>query len=126
MVEKKYGKVVMCSSDAGRGGNPGEAVYSACKGGVIALTKTLAREMGRYNININCVAPGITETPLAAEMSAKLPAAEKIKEAVVRATPLGRTGKPEEVAYAYLFFASDESSHITGQVLSVNGGLLMP
>jgi len=126
MVEKKYGKIVMCASDAGRAGNPGEAVYGACKGGVIAFTKTLARELGRYNINVNCVAPGITETPLAAEMSAKGPSAEKIKEAVTRATPLGKLGKPEDVANAYLFFVSEESSHITGQVLSVNGGLLMP
>ncbi len=125
MVERRYGKVVMCSSDAARGGNPGESVYSACKGGVISLAKTLAREMGRYNITVNCVAPGITDTPLAEEMAAKLPAAEKIREAVRKQTPLGRTAKPEEVAYAYLFFASDESSFITGQVLSVNGGLGM-
>jgi len=125
MVESKYGKIVMCSSDAARGGNPGESVYSASKGGVISLTKTLAREMGRHNITVNCVAPGITDTPLAEEMSAKLPAAEKIREAVIRQTPLKRTAKPEEVAYAYLFFASDDSSFITGQVLSVNGGLGM-
>ena len=126
MIENKYGKIVTCASDSARGGNPGEAVYSACKGGVIAFIKTLAREMGRHNITINCVSPGITDTPLAEEMSAKLPAAEKIREAVRRATPLGRTAKPEEIANAYLFLASDESSFITGQVLSVNGGLLMP
>lgn len=125
MMEQKYGKIVMCSSDAARGGNPGEAIYSACKGGVISLTKTLAREMGRFGITINCVAPGITDTPLAEEMAAKLPAADKIREAVRRQTPLGRTAKPEEVAYAYLFFASDESSFVTGQVLSINGGLGM-
>lgn len=125
MIEQKYGKIVMCSSDAARGGNPGESVYSACKGGVISLTKTLGREMGRHNITVNCVAPGITDTPLAEEMSAKLPAADKIREAVRKQTPLGRTAKPEEVAYAYLFFASDESSFITGQVVSVNGGLGM-
>lgn len=126
MVERKYGKIVTCSSDAGRAGNPGEPIYSACKGGVIAFTKTLAREMGRNNITVNCVAPGITDTPLADEMVAKHPAGEKIREAVRKATPLGRTAKPEEIANAYLFFASDESSFITGQVLSVNGGLLMP
>lgn len=126
MAENKYGKIVLCASDAGRGGNPGEAVYSACKGGVISLTRTLAREMGRNNITVNCVSPGITDTPLSEEMSAKLEAAEKIREAVIKATPLRRTAKPEEIAYAYLFFASDESSDITGQTLSVNGGLLMP
>lgn len=126
MIERKYGKIVTCSSDAGRAGNPGESIYSACKGGVIAFTKTLAREMGRNNITVNCVAPGITDTPLAEEMAAKLPAADKIREAVRRATPLGRTAKPEEIANAYLFFASDESSFVTGQVLSVSGGLLMP
>lgn len=126
MIENKYGKIVMCASDAGRGGNPGEAIYSACKGGVMALTKTLAREMGRNNITVNCVCPGITETPLAAEMDQKIPAAAKIKEAVLKATPLRRLGQPEDIASAYLFLSSDESSWITGQVLSVNGGLLMP
>jgi 2-hydroxycyclohexanecarboxyl-CoA dehydrogenase len=126
MIENKYGKIVMCASDAGRAGNPGESIYSACKGGVIALTKTLAREMGRANVTVNCVSPGITDTPLAEEMSAKLPAAEKIREAVIKSTPLRRTAKPEEIAEAYLFFASDQSRFITGRVLSVNGGLLMP
>ena len=126
MIERKYGKIVTCSSDSGRAGNPGEAVYSACKGGVIAFSKTLAREVARNNITVNCVSPGITDTPLSEEMSAKLPAAEKIREAVIKATPLRRTGKPEDIANAYLYFASDESSFVTGQVLSVSGGMLMP
>jgi len=126
MIERKYGKIVTCSSDAGRSGNPGESIYSACKGGVIAFTKTLAREMGRNNITVNCVSPGITDTPLAEEMAAKHPAGEKIREAVIKSTPLRRTAKPEEIAYAYLYFASDESSFVTGQVLSVNGGMQMP
>jgi 2-hydroxycyclohexanecarboxyl-CoA dehydrogenase len=126
MIENKYGKIVMCASDAGRSGNPGESIYSACKGGVMALTKTLARENGRFNITVNCVCPGITDTPLAEEMSAKLPAAEKIRQAVIQQTPLRRTAKPEEIAEAYLFFASDQTTFVTGQVLSVNGGLLMP
>ena len=126
MIERKYGKIVTCSSDAGRAGNPGESIYSACKGGVIAFTKTLAREMGRNNITVNCVSPGITDTPLAEEMAAKHPAGEKIREAVIKATPLRRTAKPEEIAYAYLYFASDESSFVTGQVLSISGGMLMP
>ena len=126
MIERTYGKIVTCSSDAGRSGNPGESIYSACKGGVIAFTKTLAREMGRNNITVNCVSPGITDTPLAEEMAAKHPAGEKIRESVIRATPLRRTAQPEEIAYAYLYFASDESSFVTGQVLSVSGGMLMP
>ncbi len=117
MIEQKSGKIIVVSSDAGRVGSLGETVYSAAKGGALAFTKGLAREMARFNINVNAVCPGPTDTPLLAK------APEKFKEAFIRATPMRRLGKPQEVADAVLFFASDRSNFITGQVLSVNGGL---
>ena len=117
MIEQNSGKIVIVSSDAGRVGSLGETVYSAAKGGAMAFAKGLAREMARFNINVNVVCPGPTDTPLLAVVP------EKHREAFIRATPMRRLGKPEEVADAVLFFASDRSSFITGQVLSVNGGL---
>jgi 2-hydroxycyclohexanecarboxyl-CoA dehydrogenase len=117
MIEQKSGKIIVVASDAGRVGSLGETVYSAAKGGAIAFTKALAREMARFNINVNSVCPGPTDTPLLAAVP------EKFKEAFIRATPMRRLGKPQEVADAVLFFASDRSNFITGQVLSVNGGL---
>ncbi|MDH3491290.1 MAG: 3-oxoacyl-ACP reductase FabG [Gammaproteobacteria bacterium] len=117
MIEQKSGKIIVVSSDAGRVGSLGETVYSAAKGGALAFTKGLAREMARFNINVNAVCPGPTDTPLLA----KVP--DKFKEAFIRATPMRRLGKPQEIADAVLFFASDRSNFITGQVLSVNGGL---
>jgi len=117
MIEQKSGKVIIVSSDAGRVGSLGETVYSAAKGGAIAFAKGLAREMARFNINVNVVCPGPTDTPLLDAVP------DKFKEAFIRATPMRRLGKPEEVADAVLFFASDRSSFVTGQVLSVNGGL---
>lgn len=122
MISQKYGKIICISSDAGRVGSSGEAVYSAAKGGVIAFSKTLAREMARNNININCVAPGPTDTPLFAEVAAGNP---KISEALVKSIPLRRLGQPGDIAYAVLFLASDEAAYITGQTISVNGGLNM-
>lgn len=120
MIERKSGKVIVVASDAGRVGSLGETVYAAAKGGAIAFCKSLAREMARYNINVNSVCPGPTDTPLLA----KVP--EKYQQAFIRATPMRRLGKPQELADAVLFFASDQSSFITGQVLSVNGGLVIP
>jgi len=117
MIEQNSGKIVIVSSDAGRVGSLGETVYSAAKGGAMAFAKGLAREMARFNINVNVVCPGPTDTPLLAAVP------EKHREAFIRATPMRRLGKPEEVADAVLFFASERSSFITGQVLSVNGGL---
>lgn len=117
MIEQESGKIVIVSSDAGRVGSLGETVYSAAKGGAMAFAKALAREMARFNINVNVVCPGPTDTPLLAAVP------EKHREAFIRATPMRRLGKPEEVADAVLFFASDRSSFVTGQVLSVNGGL---
>ncbi len=122
MISRQYGRIVNISSDAGRVGSTGEAVYSAAKGGVIAFTKTLAREMARYAINVNCVAPGPTDTQLFAQLVTGNP---KIAEAMVKRIPLRRLGQPRDIAYAVLFFSSDEASYITGQTLSVNGGLNM-
>jgi len=119
MMERGSGKVVNISSDAGRVGSLGETVYSGAKGGLIAFTKSLAREMARYNINVNCVCPGPTETPLLFAVP------EKHLEAFKKAIPFRRFGKPSEVADAVVFFASDRASYITGQVLSVSGGLTM-
>ena len=119
MIERKTGKIVSVASDAGRVGSLGETVYSAAKGGVIAFTKGLAREMARFNITVNCVCPGPTDTPLLAAVP------EKIREAFIRVTPMQRLAHPEEVADAVVFFAGDTSSFVTGQVLSVSGGLTM-
>jgi 2-hydroxycyclohexanecarboxyl-CoA dehydrogenase len=119
MIERRYGKIVVVASDAGRVGSLGETVYSGAKGGSIAFCKSLAREMARYNINVNCVCPGPTDTPLLRAVP------EKHQEAFIRATPMRRLAKPSEVADAVLFFASDRASFVTGQVLSVSGGLTM-
>jgi 2-hydroxycyclohexanecarboxyl-CoA dehydrogenase len=125
MVERGGGKVVSIASDAGRVGSSGEAPYSACKGGIIALTKTLAREMASKNIQLNVVCPGLTETNMFAEFLKGAGNPEKLTEAYRRAIPLGRIGKPEDLPGAVLFFASDDANFITGQVLSVSGGLTM-
>jgi 2-hydroxycyclohexanecarboxyl-CoA dehydrogenase len=119
MMERGSGKIVNIASDAGRVGSLGETIYSGAKGGLIAFTKSLARETARYNINVNCVCPGPTETPLLFAVP------EKHLEAFKKAIPFRRFGKPSEVADAVVFFASDRASYITGQVLSVSGGLTM-
>ncbi len=119
MIERQSGKIVNVASDAGRVGSLGETVYSAAKGGVIAFTKSLAREMARYEINVNCVCPGPTDTPLLAAEP------EKFREAFKRVTPMRRFARPQEIADAVLFFASDRASFVTGQVLSVSGGITM-
>lgn len=123
MIERKYGKIVNIGSDAGRVGSTGEVVYSGCKGAVIAFTKALSREVVRYNININCVCPGPTETPLVMNEMAK--STPKLLDALRHAIPMGRLGKPEEIAAGVLFMASDDARFITGQTLSVSGGLTM-
>jgi len=119
MVEARAGKIVNISSDAGRVGSMGETVYAAAKGGLIAFTKSLARELARYRINVNCVCPGPTDTPLFQRQP------ERMKEALTRAIPFRRIAQPIEIAQAILFFLSDRSNYITGQVLSVSGGLTM-
>ena len=125
MVARGAGKVVNVASDAGRVGSSGEAVYSATKGAVIAFSKALAREMARHRITVNVVCPGLTETPLLQSLRDQSPKMEKILEAVTRATPLGRVATPEEIAGAVAFFASPGADFVTGQTLSVSGGLTM-
>ena len=119
MMERGSGKIVNIASDAGRVGSLGETVYSAAKGGLIAFTKSLARETARHGINVNCVCPGPTDTPLLAAVP------EKHLEAFKRAIPFRRFAKPAEVADAVVFLAGDGASYVTGQVLSVSGGLTM-
>jgi 2-hydroxycyclohexanecarboxyl-CoA dehydrogenase len=125
MVARGRGKVINVASDAGRVGSSGEAVYSGTKGAVIAFTKALARELARHGVTVNVVSPGLTETPLLQSLRDQSPKMEKILEAVTRATPLGRVAAPEEIASAVVFFASPEADFITGQTLSVSGGLTM-
>jgi 2-hydroxycyclohexanecarboxyl-CoA dehydrogenase len=119
MVAAARGKIVNISSDAGRVGSMGETVYAAAKGGLIAFTKSLARELARYRINVNCVCPGPTDTPLFQRQP------ERMREALTRAIPFRRIAQPIEIAQAVMFFLSDRSDYITGQVLSVSGGLTM-
>ena len=120
MIKNGYGKIVSIASDAGRVGSTGEAVYSAAKGGIIAFTKTIAREMARHRINVNCVCPGPTDTPLFATVTAENP---KLAESLKRVIPFGRLGQPEDIPPAVIFLASDDAGFITGQTLSVSGGL---
>ena len=125
MVARGGGKVVSVASDAGRVGSSGEAVYSACKGGIIALTKTLARELASKGVRLNTVCPGLTETNMLTEFMKGAGNPEKLAEAYRRAIPIGRLGKPEDIPGAILFLASDDADFITGQTLSVSGGLTM-
>ena len=122
MIQNGYGKVINIASDSGRVGSSSEAVYSAAKGGVIAFTKTIAREMARHKINVNCIAPGPADTPMFKEIGTYN---EGIVTALEKAIPFRRLAKPSEIANAVAFFASDEAGYITGQTLSVNGGLTM-
>jgi len=119
MFERKSGRIVNVSSDAGRVGSLGETVYSGAKAGLIGFTKSLAREGARYNVTVNCVCPGPTDTPLMAAVP------EKIREAFIKAIPMRRFGQPADVAAAICFFAGPQTDYITGQVLSVSGGLTM-
>ncbi len=125
MSERKYGRIVNIASDAARGGSAGEAVYSACKGGLVALSKTLAREHARHNITVNVVCPGPTDTALLAGVAEGARDPAKLIEAFRSAIPLGRLGQPDDLASAIAFFGSDDASFITGQVISVSGGLTM-
>lgn len=120
MAAQGYGRVVNIGSDSGRVGSSGEAVYSAAKGGVIAFTKTIAREMARAGVTANCVSPGPTDTALFASIGG-----DKLRDALTRAIPLRRLGQPSDLANAVAFLASDEAAFITGQTVSVSGGLTM-
>lgn len=119
MIAQGGGKMLFVTSDAGKVGTSGEAVYAGLKGGVIAFAKSVAREWARYNINVNCTAPGPTDTPLEAEQEPELVARR------LKVIPFRRMAKPEEQAAAIAFFVSDDAAYITGQVLSVSGGLTM-
>jgi 2-hydroxycyclohexanecarboxyl-CoA dehydrogenase len=122
MAAQNGGAVVNIASDAGRVGSSGEAVYSAAKGGVIAFTKTIARELARNQVRANAICPGPTDTALFASMGGDNP---KLREALIKAIPFRRLGTPEDLANAVAFYACDESSFITGQTVSVSGGLTM-
>lgn len=117
MIAAGNGKIINVSSDAGRVGSSGETTYAAAKGGVIAFTKSLAREVARNSINVNCVCPGPTDTPMLQSRP------EKLREAFLKAIPFKRFAKPQDIADAIVFFASPRSDYITGQVMSVSGGL---
>ena len=125
MAARKRGRIVNIASDAARTGSSGEAVYAACKGGLVAFSKTIAREHARHGITVNVVCPGPTDTALFADYKEGAGNPEKLMEAFTRAIPLGRIGQPEDLVGAIAFFASDDSSYVTGQVLSVSGGLTM-
>ncbi|MCY6380169.1 glucose 1-dehydrogenase [Hoeflea prorocentri] len=124
MIEQGRGRVINIASDAGRVGSTGEAVYSACKGGIIAFTKTMARELARSGIRLNAVCPGPTDTPLFAEFAGD-GQGERIKAALEKAIPVGRLARPSDFPGIVCFLASDDAEFITGQTVSVSGGLTM-
>ncbi len=125
MLARKHGRIINIASDAARVGSTGEAVYAACKAGLLGFSKTLAREHARHGITVNVVCPGPTQTALFAGYKEGAGNPEKLDEAFRRAVPMGRIGDPEDLPGAILFFASDDAGYITGQVLSVSGGLTM-
>jgi len=124
MIERKRGRILTIASDAGRVGSTGEAVYSGCKAGLIGFSKALAREVARHGITVNVVCPGPVDTQLLAEVMAG-ERGQKILAGMQRAIPMGRLAKPEDVAGAVAYLVSDEAAYVTGQVLSVSGGLTM-
>jgi 2-hydroxycyclohexanecarboxyl-CoA dehydrogenase len=124
MAERRTGRVVNVASDAGRVGSSGEAVYSACKGGMIAFTKTLARELAAQGVTLNTLCPGPTDTPLFDEFR-QAPGGDRLGDALARAIPLRRLGTPEDYPGLIAFLLSDDAAYITGQTISVSGGLTM-
>lgn len=125
MAARKAGRIVNIASDAARVGSSGEAVYAACKGGLVAFSKTIAREHARHGITVNVVCPGPTQTALFEDYKQGAGNPEKLVEAFTRSIPLGRIGQPDDLPGAVLFFASRDAAYVTGQVLSVSGGLTM-
>jgi len=125
MLERGAGRIINISSDAARVGSSGESVYSACKGGIIAFSKTVAREVARKGITVNVVCPGPTDTPILRGFLGEGEAGQKVYDALVRAIPMKRVGQPGDIPGIVAFLASDEAGFITGQVISVSGGLTM-
>jgi len=125
MVKQGRGRVINISSDAARVGSSGESVYSACKGGILSFSKTLARELARKGVTVNVVCPGPTDTPILRGFAGEGDAGQKVMDALVRAIPMKRVGQPEDIPGIVCFLASDEAAYITGQVISVSGGLTM-
>lgn len=125
MIERRWGRLVNISSDAGRVGSSAEAVYSGAKGGIIAFAKTVAREVARYGITSNTVCPGPTDTPLLSGIVAGDPNADRVIAAMTKAVPMRRLGRPDDIAPAVVYFASEGAGFTTGQTLSVSGGLTM-
>lgn len=125
MLARGRGRIVNISSDAARVGSSGEAVYSACKGGIISFSKTLAREVARKGITVNVVCPGPTDTPILRGFLGEGEAGQKVYDALVRAIPMKRVGQPDDIPGIVAFLASDDAGFITGQVISVSGGLTM-
>jgi 2-hydroxycyclohexanecarboxyl-CoA dehydrogenase len=125
MAARGGGRIINIASDAAKVGTAMEAVYSACKGGLISFTKSIARELARQNVLANCVCPGPTNTPMMAEVAGTGPDAEKWRQSLERAIPLRRMGEPEDYAGIVALLASDDGSYITGQAISVSGGLNM-
>ena len=125
MAERGFGRIVNVSSDAARVGSAQEAVYAGAKAGVVAFTKTIAREFARQGVTANAVCPGPTDTDMLREMAAGAPDAGRLVDALMRAVPMRRLGTPEDVAQAIAFLASEQAGYITGQTLSVSGGLTM-
>jgi len=123
MARRGQGAIVNIASDAGKVGSTGETVYAAAKGGVITFTRSLARELARYKVRVNCVCPGPTETPFLEVFQGE--GGQKVIEAMTRLVPFRRLAQPDEIAAAVAFFASDDAGYITGQTLSVSGGLTM-
>ena len=125
MAARGWGRIVNIASDAARVGSSGEGVYSACKGGIVAFSKTLARELARKGVTVNVVCPGPTDTPILRGFLGEGEAGQKVYDALVRAIPLKRVGQPADIPGIVAFLASDEAGFITGQVISVSGGLTM-
>jgi 2-hydroxycyclohexanecarboxyl-CoA dehydrogenase len=125
MIERRWGRIVNISSDAGRVGSSLESVYAGAKGAIISFTKTVARETARLGVTANIVCPGPTDTEMLQDVAAAHKDAEKVLERLARAVPMKRLGQPQDVAWAVRFFASEGAGYITGQTLSVSGGLTM-
>jgi 2-hydroxycyclohexanecarboxyl-CoA dehydrogenase len=125
MAARGAGRVINVASDAARVGSSGEAVYAFCKGGLVSFSKTMARELARKKISVNVVCPGPTDTALFRDFAGEGEQGEKLKDALTKAIPFGRLGQPDDLPGIIAFLASDEASFITGQIISVSGGLTM-